>query len=197
MFSVLADSRLRARHRGGDTCIDAVEVFAVNCVSVNAELVPSCLMALVKQLQELPLIAEESSPRGESPPWRAQNLMDGMCVTRFGTGGSGNGGDDGVGTCSSQGVHRVLQRIIETFPTGISTLLSQLKEKFPHKRRDVTMQRCFLGNLLRVLDYVPQIAEQVLLVHNNPMSPFLARSSPWLPFEMLKLIWNKVAHPRD
>jgi hypothetical protein len=40
---------------GGDACVDAAEVFAVNCVSVNAEFVPSIIVALVKQFADLPL----------------------------------------------------------------------------------------------------------------------------------------------
>ena len=41
--------------RDGDAVVDAAEVFAVNCVSVNAELVPSCINALVKQFLEISL----------------------------------------------------------------------------------------------------------------------------------------------
>ena len=44
--------------RDGEDLVDAAETFCVNCVSVNAELVPPCIKALVKQFLDIPLIPQ-------------------------------------------------------------------------------------------------------------------------------------------
>ena len=56
IYYLLPAGQTSAWHR-----VDAAEVFAVNCVSVNAEFVPSIIVALVKQFLDLPLNAPGKS----------------------------------------------------------------------------------------------------------------------------------------
>jgi hypothetical protein len=136
-------------------------------VSVNAEFVPSIIVALVKQFLELPLGTQGQLYACCNATWIFFNKWAKCIFAAAGSGGGSGGSDDSSrgssspGGNTSQGVHRVLQRVVETFPTGTMTLLGELKERFPHKRRDVTIQKCYLENMLRVVEYVPQIVEEV------------------------------------
>lgn len=144
--------------RDGDDVVDAAETFSVNCVSVNAELVPLCLKALAKQFLEIPINPADRSDRSPGALQPAHAM-----VCHFPSGherpdgshASAAAGSDDDALPTSNGIHRVLQRVIETFPTGTTTLLAELKERFPHKRKDLEVQRCYLENVLRVMPSPP------------------------------------------
>lgn len=54
-------------------------------------------------------------------------------------------------------VHQALFSVLRVVPTAISLLVPLLNEFFPHKRQSTSEHLWFMRNLIRILDYVPEI----------------------------------------
>jgi len=59
-------------------------------------------------------------------------------------------------------LHSLLQSLFEIIPTLPATLQPLLVQHFPHKRQNRLTQLVYVRNLLRIVDYCPQVAEDVL-----------------------------------
>ena len=141
---------LRRCFRGHNDLTAAVEAFAVNSVSVNADLLASILHELVKHFVKFDLLAV-TPPDAEKAAMRAVwGEEDGR--TR----------EEQVQAAQKAcAVHRVTKRVLETFPTGTMAFLDQLKQAYPHHVRPIGEQRAFLSNILRVSTYQPQLLPEI------------------------------------
>jgi len=127
----------------------AVEAFAVNCVSVNADLLVSILHELVKHFVKYDLLAAtqprndaEDAGRSARGVWRPEEAAEEAQIARD--------------------VHRVVQRVLETFPTGTMSFLDQLVQAYPHRVKRLPEQRAYLANILHVISYQPQLLTDIL-----------------------------------
>jgi len=127
----------------------AVEAFAVNCVSVNADLLVSILHELVKHFVKYDLLAAtppkneaEAAGRSARGVWRPEEAAEEAQIARD--------------------VHRVVQRVLETFPTGTMSFLDQLVQAYPHRVKRLPEQRAYLANILHVISYQPQLLTDIL-----------------------------------
>ncbi|KAH7105304.1 RNA polymerase I-specific transcription initiation factor RRN3 [Auriculariales sp. MPI-PUGE-AT-0066] len=59
-------------------------------------------------------------------------------------------------------IHSLLQELFDLIPTLPSTLYPLLVQYFPHKRESRFTQLLYIRNLLRIIDYCPEVAEDVL-----------------------------------
>ncbi|KAJ1988442.1 DNA independent RNA polymerase I transcription factor [Dimargaris cristalligena] len=62
----------------------------------------------------------------------------------------------------SNRAHRALQHILSIVPTALTTLYPILVLYFPHKHHSCSNHRHYLQNLLRIIDYAPNLRHQVL-----------------------------------
>ncbi|KAF9580611.1 hypothetical protein BGW38_002672 [Lunasporangiospora selenospora] len=58
--------------------------------------------------------------------------------------------------------HQALKYILGLIPTGRTSLFPLLAAEFPHKRESINAQTTFVKNILRVLDYAPDLRAQIL-----------------------------------
>ncbi|KAF5393096.1 hypothetical protein D9757_001248 [Collybiopsis confluens] len=59
-------------------------------------------------------------------------------------------------------LHNLLQHLLSLIPTLPSTLMPLLSRNFPHKRQSQTAQITYIRNLLRISEYCPELADQIL-----------------------------------
>ncbi|KAJ3710264.1 RNA polymerase I-specific transcription initiation factor RRN3 [Lentinula raphanica] len=59
-------------------------------------------------------------------------------------------------------LHQLLRHLLSLIPTLPSTLMPLLSRNFPHKRQNQTAQTTYIRNLLRVTNYCPELADQIL-----------------------------------
>ncbi|PIL37371.1 hypothetical protein GSI_01064 [Ganoderma sinense ZZ0214-1] len=59
-------------------------------------------------------------------------------------------------------IHYLLRHLIYLVPTCPSTLQPLLSRNFPHKRQNQVSQVSYIRNLLRVIEYCPEIADRIL-----------------------------------
>ncbi|KZV94214.1 RNA polymerase I-specific transcription initiation factor RRN3 [Exidia glandulosa HHB12029] len=59
-------------------------------------------------------------------------------------------------------LHSLLQSLLELIPTLPSTLQPLLAQHFPHKRQNKLSHVTYIRNILRVSDYCPGVAEEIL-----------------------------------
>ena len=126
-----------------------MEAFAVNCVSVNADLLASILHELVKHFLKFDLLAAsppESEEEAQSRAARGAHMKE----------------DAEQEAQNARDVHRVVQRVLETFPTGTMCFFDQLVQAYPHRVRRITEQRAYLANILHVTSYQPQLLPDIL-----------------------------------
>mmetsp|Transcript_23332 Transcript_23332/g.55586 ORF Transcript_23332/g.55586 Transcript_23332/m.55586 type:complete len:629 (-) Transcript_23332:123-2009(-) len=155
---------------GDQALASATELFAINAVSSNApDLLGPSLSALVHQFSSLridllPFSAAAQAVEEHSGDYEA--AMD-AAETVFApahtpAGSSEEGAPSPEETQKALRVHRALRRVLETVPTGAMTLVELLSGSFPHRRKHVTIQICFLSNLLYVLQYLPHLLKPIL-----------------------------------
>jgi hypothetical protein len=138
--------------RADENLSAAVEAFAVNCVSVNADLLDSILHELVKNFLRFDLLAA-------TPPETEQEVA---ARAARGAHTSHTSEDAKQEAQNARDVHRVVQRVLETFPTGTMSFLEQLSQAFPHRVRRLPEQCAYLSNILHVTTYQPQLLPAVL-----------------------------------
>ena len=137
---------LRRCFRADDALAAATEAFAVNCVSVNADLLTSVLQELVKHYAAFDLLAAD-------PPDTARERASQSELSRE---------DIERQVRNARDVHRAVQRVLETFPTGTMCFFDQLVQAYPHRVRRIEEQRAYLANILHVTGYQPQLLNDVL-----------------------------------
>ncbi|KAE9383842.1 RNA polymerase I-specific transcription initiation factor RRN3 [Gymnopus androsaceus JB14] len=59
-------------------------------------------------------------------------------------------------------LHYLLRHLLSLIPTLPSTLMPLLSRNFPHKRQNQTAQTTYIRNLLRISEYCPELADQIL-----------------------------------
>ncbi|KAJ3980642.1 RNA polymerase I-specific transcription initiation factor RRN3 [Lentinula detonsa] len=59
-------------------------------------------------------------------------------------------------------LHYLLRHLLSLIPTLPSTLMPLLSRNFPHKRQSQTAQTTYIRNLLRISEYCPEVADQIL-----------------------------------
>ena len=59
-------------------------------------------------------------------------------------------------------LHALLQSLLELIPTLPSTLQPLLVQHFPHKRQNRLSHLTYIRNILRVTDYCPEVAEDII-----------------------------------
>ena len=118
----------------------AVTAFAVNCVSVNAELLASILHELVKHFAKF-------NPLSATPP---EHEAEAASRAERGEQADHASEEALAEAQNARNVHTVVQRVLETFPTGTMCLLDQLVQAFPHRVRRAAEQRAYLANILQV-----------------------------------------------
>ncbi|EKX47206.1 hypothetical protein GUITHDRAFT_107116 [Guillardia theta CCMP2712] len=124
-----------------------LEALAVNSVSANADLLSLILFELVKQLTLFNL-----NPTGND----ASSAIDSAGKE------AEHPSSDAADVQKAKDVHTVVRRVLETFPTGIMCYLDLLVNSFPHHRKDLSELVCFLGNMLHVTEYLPQLQDGIL-----------------------------------
>ena len=148
--STLIATVLSSCWRENADLIGAAEVFAINCVSGNAELLHPALSSLVKKFVHFPPPSAGKRPAVSSKPPSAQpngTTEDATFLVQVGMG---------------REVIRILTKIIDTYPTATSCLLPILRENFPHRRKGLADQHNYSSHLLDVARKVPQLLEQIL-----------------------------------
>lgn len=141
---------LQRGFRANEQLTSAVEAFAVNCVSVNADLLASILHELVKHFAKFDLLAATPPETEAEAEGRALRIGH-MSETELREHAQ-----------IARDVHRVIQRVLETFPTGTMSFLDQLVQAYPHRVKRVAEQRAFLSNILHVTSYQPQLLPDIL-----------------------------------
>jgi hypothetical protein len=148
--SDLTSKVLQRGFRAHEQLTSAVEAFAVNCVSGNADLLASILNELVKHFAKFDLLAAtppETEAEARSRALRNGHLSDTELQEH---------------AQIARDVHRVIQRVLETFPTGTMSFLEQLVQEYPHRVKPVAEQRAYLSNILHVTSYQPQLLPDIL-----------------------------------
>ena len=139
---------LKRCFRADENLTAAIENFAVNCVSVNADLLAAILHELVKHFSEFDLLATQ----------KPETIVD--------CGGAAHGVHESEEARqeaqNARDVHRVVHRVLETFPTGTMCFLDQLVQLYPHRVRRAAEQRAYLSNILHVTTYQPQLLPEIL-----------------------------------
>jgi RNA polymerase I-specific transcription initiation factor RRN3 len=59
-------------------------------------------------------------------------------------------------------IHHLLRHLLALVPTLPSTLQPLLVQNFPHKRQSHLSQITYIRNMLRITDYCPEIADNLL-----------------------------------
>lgn len=59
-------------------------------------------------------------------------------------------------------IHDLLQHLLALVPTLPSTLQPLLVQNFPHKRQSLLSQITYIRNMLRITDYCPELADNLL-----------------------------------
>ena len=59
-------------------------------------------------------------------------------------------------------IHHLLRHLLALVPTLPSTLQPLLVQNFPHKRQSQLSQITYIRNMLRITDYCPEIADNLL-----------------------------------
>ena len=59
-------------------------------------------------------------------------------------------------------IHHLLRHLLALVPTLPSTLQPLLVQNFPHKRQSQLSQITYIRNMLRITDYCPEIADNML-----------------------------------
>ena len=59
-------------------------------------------------------------------------------------------------------IHHLLRHLLALVPTLPSTLQPLLVQNFPHKRQPHLSQITYIRNMLRITDYCPEIADNLL-----------------------------------
>lgn len=166
--SALVKAVISACTKGDEKLLAAVEAFAVNAVSANADVLHPALTALVAKFAEHPLggVGGLGAAHLAAPSHDAAARPAGVDSTSSSHSSSvswappdaaGEGGGEGGGGGRALAAHRVILRVLEVFPTGTMVLLDILTQAFPHKRKSGKEQTNFTENLLHVTRYVPQL----------------------------------------
>ncbi|KAF9173728.1 hypothetical protein BGX21_006409 [Mortierella sp. AD011] len=61
-------------------------------------------------------------------------------------------------------VHQALKYILDLIPTGPTSLFPLLAAEFPHKRESIHAHITYVKNILRVLEYIPVLRNQILSI---------------------------------
>ena len=141
---------LQRGFRANEHLASAVEAFAVNCVSANADLLASILNELVKHLAKFDLLAAtppETEAEGAGRAVRMAHMTEAEMQEH---------------AQIARDVHRVVRRVLETFPTGTMSFLDHLVQAYPHRVKRVAEQRAYLANILHVTSYQPQLLPDIL-----------------------------------
>lgn len=141
---------LQRGFRAHEQLTSAIEAFAVNCVSANADLLASILHELVKHFTRFDLLAATSPETKAEAEGRAVRMAH---MTEA---------DIQDHAQIARDVHRVMQRVLETVPTGTRPFLDQLVQAYPHRVKRVAEQRAYLANILHVTSYQPQLLPDIL-----------------------------------
>ncbi|KAF9077097.1 RNA polymerase I-specific transcription initiation factor RRN3 [Rhodocollybia butyracea] len=59
-------------------------------------------------------------------------------------------------------LHYLLRHLLSLIPTLPSTLMPLVSRNFPHKRQNQTAQTTYIRNILRISEYCPELADQIL-----------------------------------
>lgn len=59
-------------------------------------------------------------------------------------------------------IHYLLRHLLSLVPTLPSTLQPLLVQHFPHKRQSQAAQVTYIRNLLRIMEYCPELADRIL-----------------------------------